>query len=1012
MRVAIIAFALVASVAASPFANAEPQAATPIATSSTNGTRATPTRGGHRNPHKEPTPTFKLGCNCAKPVIPGQLTGNEKCLFEFAAAMGCYYGARGGCPSPVLALRLTASECGYEVGKAQDVSANPTENPGSTNASGTDPPRDTPAKKTVRYTVNIRDWVPMAEKIASSESKLVVPRSITASFLRAIRLRTRESNWKKAFGGQDKETETNHKTHGFFTRNVLTKAFELLRPLADTSSARAGDETDGTELPSLASKFSKLSTEEPSEGDEADDEPRLEIPAVVIEYDDSDLEEELLNAIELFIEDVSSVRQSVGGIWEMYKADYVDIVVASLFTNTAIDVIRLAENELESLVKRPRKYPADKFPTWSLPIIFFYEKCKDIFDAETTIEAVIKGTPTLLPQYEGFFLPEGDYALFADFIGLRWFQFWQTKFGVDEMGCNKLDPSVFEKRVHPNLARVVEMCHLLQWNTFVTSKKVTDSFDLFEDEISRGVRYMTEHDEIPVWVTFGTQLYIDIQDILGDALRAPYLTLAALLKQCRGSLDQFLLNRASIPDYGLIRGQEIKKVLDVIKARITMHEAYVQKDLYNVTLANCVTHPYLSTLRKEDHSLLRQHPVMCGLLQYDLYLENHRNGLLFEEFTLGIFPMVYLYAAYRLRWPEAPAWPDMELLILRQDPDRLFYQDPYPASYKKILKCYTMASGMSPRCWTGDRRAKPEEAWSRDRCRHLADPSIITKFLDARFRDKVAYNRQADSVIMRWWKMSTEKATVKRLKRQMNASSSAHDNQILESEKKLARTKLRPDDMLKRLALFLESDSIDLYFDWLNLHHVCVGMFSTIYRNLVKCPVLKFKPEEYKYGQQTHINLTGQILQEAAAYETEYGNSSLMFQAQSAASGIRIATACMRELIGQPATESEHGMLWAGDAALTLTLGPTMHKGPVPYPGVFYVNPGPGHLTDLYRNWTDAQKRKSHSHTRTAEALKNRLDYAETVNENLWGHEQDPEEKEVNKKVKKGKGKGKGNAIW
>ncbi|KAF2792741.1 hypothetical protein K505DRAFT_338394 [Melanomma pulvis-pyrius CBS 109.77] len=109
MRIPILAFALVAAVTASPFPWAQEAQVTeiPNPSSGVNGSvpaNATTTRENNHNPHREPTPTFKLGCECAQPIIPiDQLSPSEKCQFEFAFRMGCYYRAQGGCASPTLA---------------------------------------------------------------------------------------------------------------------------------------------------------------------------------------------------------------------------------------------------------------------------------------------------------------------------------------------------------------------------------------------------------------------------------------------------------------------------------------------------------------------------------------------------------------------------------------------------------------------------------------------------------------------------------------------------------------------------------------------------------------------------------------------------------------------------------------------------------------------------------------------------------------------------------------------
>ncbi|KAF2683933.1 hypothetical protein K458DRAFT_261641, partial [Lentithecium fluviatile CBS 122367] len=51
--------------------------------------------------HKEPTPTFKTGCDCERPVIPaGVFSDKEMCQFKHYVEMACFQRAQGGCPSP------------------------------------------------------------------------------------------------------------------------------------------------------------------------------------------------------------------------------------------------------------------------------------------------------------------------------------------------------------------------------------------------------------------------------------------------------------------------------------------------------------------------------------------------------------------------------------------------------------------------------------------------------------------------------------------------------------------------------------------------------------------------------------------------------------------------------------------------------------------------------------------------------------------------------------------------
>ena len=76
MRFTLLVFA--AAVAASPFALDKNAAVTSAASKGSAVPSASASRTRHHNHHKEPTPTFKLACNCKKPIIPaGQMNAKE-----------------------------------------------------------------------------------------------------------------------------------------------------------------------------------------------------------------------------------------------------------------------------------------------------------------------------------------------------------------------------------------------------------------------------------------------------------------------------------------------------------------------------------------------------------------------------------------------------------------------------------------------------------------------------------------------------------------------------------------------------------------------------------------------------------------------------------------------------------------------------------------------------------------------------------------------------------------------
>lgn len=78
MKLTTIAIVCATVVTATPYPWARPQAADVAVASTRPHDKYHKLNRTKKNPHKEPTPTFKLACNCAKPIVPvNLLTANE-----------------------------------------------------------------------------------------------------------------------------------------------------------------------------------------------------------------------------------------------------------------------------------------------------------------------------------------------------------------------------------------------------------------------------------------------------------------------------------------------------------------------------------------------------------------------------------------------------------------------------------------------------------------------------------------------------------------------------------------------------------------------------------------------------------------------------------------------------------------------------------------------------------------------------------------------------------------------
>jgi hypothetical protein len=156
---------------------------------------------------------------------------------------------------------------------------------------------------------------------------------------------------------------------------------------------------------------------------------------------------------------------------------------------------------------------------------------------------------------------------------------------------------------------------------------------------------------------------------------------------------------------------------------------------------------YLSILKNGDHALLRRHPVSCGVLQYDMFHDIHRYGFQLEWATDCIRPMIYLYIATRLLDPDSRSWPDMELLILRQDPTRLFYGLTRPVSSERAFLVFELACGKDVYQIGDDIAHDPQSQYTSEPDKPIIDPSILGDVFLERFNRQVDNNRDVDSVV-------------------------------------------------------------------------------------------------------------------------------------------------------------------------------------------------------------------------------------------------------------------------
>ncbi|KAF5975940.1 diaminopropionate ammonia-lyase [Fusarium coicis] len=196
-----------------------------------------------------------------------------------------------------------------------------------------------------KYTVAIKDFVPMAEHIAAqTKPRIQVPGSFATTIDRVIYER---SSFRRLLAERGVDVdETADQNHAYFVR-VLQAVREALRPNMPKS---AKDKVPHPNTPrSLAQNFGQLTVEEPSR--EFLNAPEVERPKqmaqdnTTYELEEQDTLDDALTVWHLLMVDAGKIRDRIAWVWKAYRDRKLDITVAGVATDTGIHMLAILEEQ-------------------------------------------------------------------------------------------------------------------------------------------------------------------------------------------------------------------------------------------------------------------------------------------------------------------------------------------------------------------------------------------------------------------------------------------------------------------------------------------------------------------------------------------------------------------------------------------------------------------------------------------------------------------------------------------
>ncbi|XXH01861.1 hypothetical protein Hte_008223 [Hypoxylon texense] len=791
-----------------------------------------------------------------------------------------------------------------------------------------------------QYAINVSDFSRMAKAIADFKPKVDIPKALDNLFSRAIDARRRFTEWyQRSSHGE----EGSNKRHAHFT-GVLNSAWEILRPFepARTSHVkkRPADAPKSEPVVALANRFSKLEVEQSHEVDfdtetsnskpqDEDDYKLTDVAPVLIVKSEEDLEEDFLFAIFDFMQELAELRAYMRHTWLGYKKGIMELIMASLLTNTAIQLVRRAEHELDLMIQRPKKYPASRYPVWNFPDIFMYGTHEeDLAGKGRDLDSFLK--PSAHCQVMG--CGHAELCLSETFSALK-----HSLYEFNAMGGQCLLPGYNPHHEVPEtFARIKGMLPCFQG----IAQAMAESFA--SDEVTSGIGLMFASQTIPIWVAFAVQTLLDIQDELKDV---PKKATQEVQQHARKMLASFRSRDFSHEPFS-----EAREGVQWLTTTLGAYELDVLGDNFRKTFTSggmrdqsgrtvpvsrnmdaIRGQPGVPEFLFEPDYFLRINPVKCGMLKYGLYLQPHNYAVQLEVAWRGITGMVHLYIACRSIFPDDPVWPDMEYFLSHQDLGNIFLGG-LPSSMEEAYRKALLAAGVTAVNFARDRRSTIPKL-NMDKGRWVSNPCLLDGvFVNWMCGGKV----MSDDMILSLIKVvSDPKSTTSQDKLFGVPLGSASRSGDARTEDKIT--------ILGRLAAQVTAETHDLYFDWLSFTETCQKIWAQIQDVLDKLDGKKSRFIPHRLLLETLGEAQEcQWIAETEKFDT---NSFVREQASKLVLSWKVIQKVNRQSVKiSSENDPTDKKVWVGDKELFNVVSKS--KGESTYPNLAVST-----LQQVYKNW-------------------------------------------------------------
>lgn len=526
--------------------------------------------------------------------------------------------------------------------------------------------------------------------------------------------------------------------------------------------------------------------------------------------------DEVLFACIFFFQDFNLTRDILREAWKDYRNGIDSLMAVSLITNTAIELIQRAASELLEEINNSRHEDA---PDEENLIHWVYchvaKNTEDLEDEEDIINMANHYEADIFCKTASLFVEE-----WVETTSWKQLSFCGSNedagIGLDAHydDLNARD-QIFQDRIFSQIL----LSHLHNLTIFKMQMPTAI------DDITRAIRSIEESEKktIPLWFNLAFQILLDIRHVLGTKSSNAFTELQHSGSEISLNMKKYFEFSRGITGKSKIWHAHNDPQLTLLTK---FNDEWLQKDLIAFAIKKQAKQKVADSVFDRmcpPYFLLKNHPLLCGLMQYWMHHSYRQVQICFTNCYDSILACAHLYNAAKQSGLFAGEWPGMDQVIFIHGAQRLFVGST-PTNPRDFFIRFQMVLGTSAVNFAGktraitDGRRQPIESIKAAGSRRLRKTLPIHDIFEGRY---TRLEKRADLSI------GKIDALLASMKPTINEKGK-HSYLVKYAEGWVSQRKLPSNELLMVLGAALSENIPELHFDYLSLHIDCANFLSSL----------------------------------------------------------------------------------------------------------------------------------------------------------------------------------------